>query len=184
MKKLATLFLMIMLLGYQASAQRFITKSGKITFFSDGPLEKIEAVNNSVNSALDTQNGMFVFKVLMKSFTFEKALMQEHFNENYVESDKYPVAIFKGKVTNIDKIDFGTSGKYDAVVEGNLTIHGHTNKVKATGVFTVYDEGIKGKSSFSIKLADYGIEIPKIVAGKIAEEILINVDIDLKPLKK
>jgi len=184
MKKLVVISLLMVLLGYQAEAQRFITKSGKITFFSDSPMEKIEAFNNSVNSALDTQSGMFVFKVLMKSFTFEKALMQEHFNENYVESDKYPVALFKGKVTNIDKIDFDTAGKYDAIVEGNLTIHGHTNKVKATGVFTVYDEGIKGKSSFSIKLADYGIEIPKIVSGKIAEEILISVGINLKPLKK
>ena len=174
----------MILFGYQTEAQRFITKSGKITFFSDSPLEKIEAVNNSVNSALDTQTGMFVFKVLMKSFTFEKALMQEHFNENYVESDKYPVATFKGKVTNIDKIDFGTAGKYDAIVEGNLTMHGKTKKIKTTGVFTVYDEGIKGTSSFSIKLADYGVEIPSIVAEKIAKEILINVDINLKPLKK
>ena len=110
--------------------------------------------------------------------------MQEHFNENYVESDKYPVATFKGKVTNIDKIDFGTAGKYDAIIEGNLTIHGKTKKIKTTGAFTVYDEGIKGKSSFSIKLADYGVEIPSIVAEKIAKEILINVDINLKPLKK
>jgi len=184
MKKLLFIVISLIIFALQAEAQRFITKSGTITFFSDGPLEKIEAINNKVNSALDTQSGLIVFKVLMKSFVFEKALMQEHFNENYVESDQYPLSVFKGKVTNLSEIDFNKAGSYTAVVEGELTIHGKTNPVKTKGVFTVYDSGIKGKTTFTILLADYNIEIPGIVAGKIAEEILISVDINLKPLKK
>ncbi len=174
----------ILFLSLGVQAQRYITKSGKITFYSDGPLEKIEAVNNKVNAALDSQNGMFVFKVLMKSFVFEKALMQEHFNENYVESDKYPVATFKGKVSNINEVDCATPGTYKVDVSGQLSIHGQTHPVQTTGTFTVYEGGVKGNSQFTIKLADYDIEIPSIVAGKIAEEILITVNIDLKPLKK
>ena len=174
---------LLLLLSFQTEAQRYITKTGKISFFSDGPLEKIEAKNNKVNSALDTKSGMFVFKVLMKSFVFEKALMQEHFNENYVESDKYPLSVFKGKITNIKDIDFTKEGSYNAEVEGSLTIHGKTNPVKANGKFIVSANSVNGKSSFTIKLADYNIEIPGVVAGKIAEEILISVDIDLKPLK-
>ena len=184
MKKLLTLAALLFLFAFQAEAQRYITKTGNITFFSDGPLEKIEAVNNSVNSALDTQSGMFVFKVLLKSFVFEKALMQEHFNENYVESDKYPLATFKGKVTNINDIDFTKSGSYHAKVKGELTIHGQTNQVSTDGTFTVSGNDIKGETSFTIKLADYHIKIPSIVEGKIAEEILITTAIDLKPLKK
>ncbi len=182
--KLITLTTVLFLFAFQAEAQRYITKTGRITFFSDGPLEKIEAVNNGVNSALDSQSGMFVFKVLMKSFVFEKALMQEHFNENYVESDKYPLATFKGKVKNIKDIDFTKPGIYDAEVEGDLTIHGKTNHVATTGTFTIEGSDVLGKSLFTIKLADYNIKIPSIVEGKIAEEILITTTIDLKPLKK
>ncbi len=183
MKKTALILIAILFFAFNSEAQKYITKTGKIVFFSDGPLEKIEAKNNKVNSALDTKSGMFVFKVLMKSFVFEKALMQEHFNENYVESDKYPLSVFKGKITNIKDIDFTKEGSYNAEVEGSLTIHGKTNPVNANGKFIVSANNVNGKSSFTIRLADYNIEIPGVVAGKIAEEILISVDIDLKPLK-
>ena len=184
MKKLLTIAVLLFLFTFQSKAQRLITKTGTVTFFSDGPLEKIEAVNNGVNSALDTQSGVFVFKVLMKSFVFKKALMQEHFNENYIESDQYPLATFKGKVNNINDIDFTKPGNYNANVKGYLTIHGQTNSVVTTGIFTVSEHDVIGKSSFTIMLDDYNIKIPGIVKGKIAEEILITTTIDLKPLKK
>ncbi len=184
MKKTVLIFFAIFFSAVSSQAQKYITKSGKISFFSDGPLEKIEAKNNKVNAAIDAKSGLIVFKVLMKSFVFEKALMQEHFNENYVESDKYPLSTFKGKITNIKDIDFTKEGTYDATVEGDLTIHGKTNRIKTNGKFIVSSNSINGKSSFTIKLADYNIEIPKIVTGKIAEEILISVDVDLKPLKR
>ena len=97
----------------EVSAQRYITKNGHIKFYSETPMETIEANNHQVNSALDIATGDFVFKVLMKSFEFEKALMQEHFNENYVESDKYPNATFKGKVLNISEYDFKSNNSFD-----------------------------------------------------------------------
>mgnify|MGYP000179793268 CR=1 FL=1 len=184
MKKIAILFTAIFALAITTNAQQFITKNGKISFYSDGPLEKIEAHNSQVNSALNIETGAIVFKVLMKSFVFEKALMQEHFNENYVESDKFPNSTLKGKVTNIKDIDFTKDGVYEVEIEGELTIHGITKKVNEKGTFTVSKEGIHGESTFMLKLADYDIRIPGAVTGKIAEEIEITVDVMLKPYKK
>ncbi|MFA5417343.1 MAG: YceI family protein [Bacteroidales bacterium] len=182
MKKLMMLLTLTFVLSQFVHAQRYITKNGHISFYSDGPLEKIEAHNNQVNSALDIKSGDLVFKVLMKSFVFEKALMQEHFNENYVESDRFPNASFKGKITNLNDINFTKAGTYQATVEGELTIHGITKPVMEKGSFVVTDGNIDGKSVFMIKLADYDISIPGAVTGKIAEEIQITVDLNLKPL--
>ncbi|MFK5857462.1 MAG: YceI family protein [Bacteroidota bacterium] len=184
MKKITLLIFVLTTIILTSNAQQYITKSGNITFYSDGPLEKIEARNNQVNSALNTKTGDFVFKVLMKSFVFEKALMQEHFNENYVESDKFPVATFKGKVTNISSAEFSEQGKYNAIIKGELTIHGIKKQVEATGSFEVAKNSIVGESKFHIVLSDYDISIPGAVTGKIAEEIEISVNINLKPLKK
>lgn len=183
MKKIALFFIFLIAISTLGNAQRYLTKTGHISFFSDGPLEKIEAHNKQVNAVLDSKTGDFVFKVLMKSFVFEKALMQEHFNENYVESDQFPHATFVGKVTNIAAIDFNKPGLYEAMVEGKLTIHGQTQAVSTTGTFEVTSDGVDGKSVFLVKLADYQISIPGAVTGKIAEEIEITVDIQLKPLK-
>ncbi len=182
MKKII-LITIILFLGITTFAQRYITKIGHIYFHSEAPLETIEAHNKQVNCAIDTKTGMFVFKVLMKSFVFEKALMQEHFNEDYVESDKYPNATFKGNIDNLKQIDFHTPGAYNANVNGVLTIHNVSKKIETKGVFIVKNENIEGKSKFAIQLKDYNINIPRIVAGKIAESLDIFVDVNLKPLK-
>ncbi|MEZ5197028.1 MAG: YceI family protein [Bacteroidales bacterium] len=173
--------LMVML---EVNAQRFITKNGHIKFHSETPMETIEAHNNQVNCVLDTQSGDFVFKVLMKSFEFEKALMQEHFNENYVESDKFPNATFKGNVSNVSEMDFGKEGEYSAIVEGELTIHGVTQKVSEKGSFIVKGGNITGTSVFIIKPADYEIKIPKTVVANIAEEIEVTVNVEMEEFKK
>lgn len=183
MKKSIALFAVI-ILGFQFShAQRFLTKNGHIKFYSETPIETIEAHNYQVNSALDIGAGDFVFKVLMKSFEFEKALMQEHFNENYIESHKYPNATFVGKVTNHEDIDFTQEGSYEAVVEGKLTIHGVTNDIKETGTFKVKDGVIHGTSVFNVKLKDYDIKIPKAVTENIAETIEVTVDVKLEKME-
>ncbi len=163
--------------------QRYITKNGHVWFHSEAPLETIEAHNNQANAALDIQTGDLVFKILMKSFIFEKALMQEHFNENYVESDQFPSATFQGKVTNLDEIDFKKAGSYPAMVKGNLTIHGVTNAVESEGIFEVSDDIIRGKAKFQVAIADYKISIPGAVAGKIADIVDVHVDIKMNPLK-
>jgi polyisoprenoid-binding protein YceI len=171
-------------MGIQLQAQKYITKNGKIHFYSDAPTEKIEAFNNQVNSALDITSGDFIFRVLMKSFQFEKALMQEHFNENYVESHKFPNASFVGKVTNVTEIDFQKTGTYQAQIEGDLNLHGITQKISEQGTFEVKDGKIHGKSTFYIAVADYDIKIPQAVITNIAEKIEVNVDILLEPLNK
>jgi hypothetical protein len=184
MKKSTLLLLLLILISTTFYGQRYITKTAHVFFYSEAPLETIEAHNKQVNTALDTQNGNFVFKVLMKSFIFEKALMQEHFNENYVESDKFPNATFKGKVVNLDEIDFTKAGIYPAVVEGTLSIHGKSNPVKAKGEFEVSEGMIHSTSKFKIEIADYDISIPGAVTGKISEEIEITVDAKMKEYKK
>lgn len=110
--------------------------------------------------------------------------MQEHFNENYVESDKFPNATFKGKVTNLDEIDFSKPGSFKANVVGELTIHGITNAVSSEGTFDVSSDMIKGKAKFQLAIADYDISIPGAVAGKIAEMVDVNIDVKLTELKK
>jgi polyisoprenoid-binding protein YceI len=183
MKKIIALLFLTSLISMSSFGQRFITKNGHIWFYSEAPLETIEAHNKQVNAALDIKTGDFVFKVLMKSFIFEKALMQEHFNENYVESDKFPNATFKGKVTNMDEVEFSMPGSYSAIIEGELTIHGITQKITADGIFHVKSDKIEGKAKFNLAIADYNISIPGAVAGKIADVVEINVDVKLTELK-
>jgi polyisoprenoid-binding protein YceI len=160
-------------------AQKYITKNGHIWIYSDTPLETIEAHNHQVNCAIDASTGDMVFKVLMKSFEFEKALMQEHFNENFIESDKFPNAVFKGKITNIDDMDLTKSGEYEAIVEGDLTIHGVTRSIKQKGTLVISGNKIDGRSVFMIEPSDYDIKIPSTVVNKIEKEIQVTVDITL-----
>ena len=182
MKKLVLLFFCLIIVSSAAEAQKFITKTGHIKFYSDSPLEKIEAHNRQVNAALDASSGDFVFKVLMKSFEFEKALMQEHFNENYVESDKFPTATFLGKITNIKGLNISKDGVYEVIVEGKLTIHGTTQQVKEKGTFEVKTGKITAKAKFSILLADYKIKIPGAVANNISKSVEITMDLALDKL--
>lgn len=182
MKKLLILSF-VLILALPTYAQRYITKNGYISFYSTAPLENIQADNNQAECALDTHSGFFVVKVLMRAFIFEKALMQEHFNEEYVESAKYPNALFTGKVQNLKDINFSKPGTYPAIIKGKLTIRGVTNPVTAKGTFTVTKGGIIGNAKFPIKIGDYGITIPAPVVGKIAKKVTITVKVHLNPLK-
>lgn len=182
--KLSIKIIAVLLIGLVSSfsvhAQKYMTKNGNIIFYSEAPLETIQADNNQVNAALDTQTGDFVLKLLIKSFQFKKALMQEHFNENYLESDKFPNSTFQGKVTNLSGIDFSKEGTYDAMIEGDMTIHGVTKKISEKGTFTVKPgDKIHGTSKFIVRVADYNIKIPGTVVKNIAETIEVTVDIEL-----
>lgn len=157
-------------------AQKIFTKNGTISFFSKSSLEDISAKNSQVMSVVNTATGEIQFSVLIKSFNFEKSLMQEHFNENYMESDKFPKSTFKGSVDDKSKVDFSKDGVYNVTVSGELEIHGVKNKVTAVpSSFTVKGGTVSGNSKFKVKLADYGIEIPKLVKDNIAEVIEITV---------
>lgn len=160
----------------QTKSQKIYTKNGSISFFSKTALENISADNNQVTSILNQQNGEIQFSVLIKAFHFKKALMEEHFNENYMESDKYPKAIFKGAITDISKVNFTKDGSYVVTVSGDLTIHGITNKVSVPGTITIKSAVASASASFAVRPADYKISIPKLVKDNIAESINITVN--------
>lgn len=167
-----------------AKAQVNFTRNGKITFFSKAPVENIEAINNEVSGFLDTKKGEFAFVVLIKSFKFQKALMEEHFNENYMESNTFPKASFKGNITDISKVNFDKDGTYPVNVKGDLTIHGVTKNVLAPGTITISQGKIGASSKFKIAVKDYNIKIPSTVINNIAENVEITVDCKYEPFKK
>jgi hypothetical protein len=175
----------ILLIGatLNASATVYFTKTGSIKFKSNTKLEKIEGANKSVACKLDGATGALDFIVLIKSFVFENQLLQEHFNENYMESDKFAKASFKGKITNLAEIDFTKNGTYKATVTGTMTIHGVPQSTTATGTITVKDGKISMNSAFSVACADYKIAIPSAVADKLSKDISVTVACSLDQLK-
>lgn len=177
------LVVLLFLIPQLVSAQRYFTRNGAVSFYSSTPVEDIEAHNSSTRSVLDAGSGAMQFAVLMKSFVFEKALMQEHFNENYVESDDYPKAIFKGKISNMAEVDFTKDGDYEVIVEGTMNMHGVDQALKTKGLLNVSKGEITGKSTFTIRPEDYKIEIPSVVRDKIAKTIRVEVDLNYKPMK-
>lgn len=180
--KQITLIVIIFLLALPLSAQKYMTRNGYIGFFSHTAMEDIKGDNNQVASVLDVATGGIVFQVLIKSFHFEKALMEEHFNENYLESEKFPKSTFNGKITNLSGIDFSKNGTYNATVEGDLTIHGVTNKVTAKGTIEVRPDGISASSKFNLVPEDYKIEIPGIVRNNIAKSLEVTVTMKYEPV--
>jgi polyisoprenoid-binding protein YceI len=158
-----------------ALAQRIYTKNGSISFFSKSPLEDITAENNEVTSVINQPTGEIQFSVLIRSFRFKKSLMEQHFNESYLESGKFPKALFKGRIDNISSVNFGADGTYPVTVSGDLTIHGVTNKVSANGEIFVKNAVVSAQSNFNITLADYKITIPSVVKNNIAKTIAITV---------
>lgn len=168
--------------AFSLSAQPILmTRSGQISFFSQTPMENIDAVNNEVTSMLNIGTGEIVYAVLVKSFRFQKALMEEHFNENYMESDKFPKSTFTGKITNLTAIDLSKEGKYSIIVEGELTIHGVTKVISVPGELVVSGGKVRALASFTVKVADYNIEIPSLVADKIAKTIEIKINCQYVP---
>jgi hypothetical protein len=165
-----------------ANAQKFMTKNGNIGFYSHTAIEDIKADNNQVVGALDTSTGEMVFQALIKSFHFDRALMEEHFNENYLESDKFPKSVFKGKITNLSSVDFSKNGKYDVTVEGDLTIHDVTNKISTKGTIEVITGGINASSKFKIVPEDYKVNIPGVVREKIDKSLEVTVTMKYTPI--
>ncbi|OFY47900.1 MAG: polyisoprenoid-binding protein [Bacteroidetes bacterium RBG_13_46_8] len=176
MKKIIIILFFLGLMPF-SQAQKFIAKNGHIWFYSHTPVEEIEAHNRQAVSILDAATGDLQFSLLVKSFDFKIALMQEHFNENYMESDKFPKSSFKGKIVNLNKIDFKKDGEYTAEVSGDLTIHGVTKPVSTTGTMEVKGQVITARAKFVVTPKDYNIEIPSLVEKNIAKSIDVNVDV-------
>lgn len=183
MKKIAIILTFVFAVN-TIFAQKFFTKTGHISFFSTTPIEDIEANNYQASSVLNFENGEIVFSLLMKSFEFEKALMQEHFNEKYVESDEFPKAKFVGAIKDYKLFDLTTNGTYEVLIVGEMTIHGVTKKVSANGIFTLKDSELSAQAKFPLIIEDYDIDIPSVVSDKIAKEVSISVAMDYKLYKK
>lgn len=177
--------LMLIGLSTQVNAQRYFTKSGKINFdaTSKGSPENIVAVNRTVTCVLDTKTAAFQFAVLIKGFSFERALMEEHFNENYLESSKFPKAEFRGTVVNNNSVNYAKDGSANVTVAGKLTIHGVTKDVETPGVLQIKNGKVVATANFSVVLADYGVAIPTVVSDKVAKIAKIEVECSLEPLK-
>lgn len=171
----------LILLGIDVQAQTqnkiYKTSTGKISFYSEAPLENIDAHSSVMSSAINPINRNAAALVMVNSFKFKNGLMQEHFNEKYMESDKYPKATFSGIIN--ENIDLMKPGSYNVTVTGKLTMHGVEQNKTINATITV-NESLKLnlKANFNVKLADYKIEIPEIVFHKIAEVIAVKIDAD------
>jgi polyisoprenoid-binding protein YceI len=163
-------------------SQVYLSKSCEITFFSEAPLENIEAKNTAAVPVLSTSTNDLQVKIPIKGFKFKNALMEEHFNEEYLESDKFEHAIFKGKIN--EKIDYTINGKNEVSVTGKLEMHGVTREITIKGTLTVADGKILLDSKFNIHVADYKIEVPNMYVQNIAEDVAVTVKATLEPFKK
>ncbi|HRD51979.1 MAG TPA: YceI family protein [Flavobacteriales bacterium] len=162
-----------------AAQERYMTRTGHVDFHSSTPIEDIHADNDKVTSVWDATSGAIEFSLLIKAFTFEKALMQEHFNENYMESNKFPKATFKGTLKGVAADQLAKGGSYQVTVEGTINIHGVDQPIKTTGTITVDGKGgIRAESKFQVKPEDHGIKIPGAVRKNIAETMDLNVRMD------
>ena len=167
----------------QAHAQsKYMTKTGQVSFFSATPVEDIEAKSQQVAAVLDFSTGQLAFSLPVKSFVFKRTLMQEHFNENYMESDKYPKATFSGRFVSFDAATLNTAGPHPVQVEGDLTLHGVTHRVQVPGSVELKGGQLLASATFPVASADYNIEIPLLVRNSIAKTVTVRVNLACSPV--
>jgi polyisoprenoid-binding protein YceI len=173
----ASIIFLFIVFSNLSAAQKLTVEKSKIVFFSDGAIEDITAENKKASGIFNLGNGQIVFSIPISGFKFAKALMQEHFNEKYMESDKFPKATFQGKVDGWDKNNSSQSAK----AIGKLTIHGVTKEVEIPGTITKQSNKLQMNAKFMIKLADYNVAIPQLLWQNIAEQVEVTVDFGFKP---
>ncbi|MFC0603288.1 YceI family protein [Winogradskyella pulchriflava] len=179
MKKIT--FLLLISLSISAIGQtKYLTKTGTLSFEASVPsFEEVAAKNESVTAILNTENGDFAALALVKAFRFKNALMEEHFNENYAESHKYPKATFKGSIEGFSLDALGESNSSTSI-DGSLTFHGVTKQIDDIPLtIKVEDNNIIITGSFKVLVSDFDIEIPKIVANKLSNEVSISFNFEL-----
>jgi polyisoprenoid-binding protein YceI len=171
-------FLVLVCFGFSARSQKYTLEKSLVIFFSDATIEDIRAENIRASSIFNISTGEVVFSVPISDFEFEKELMKEHFNEKYLETEKFPRAIFQGKFLNVKSDQIG-----EQVVNasGKLTIHGVTKAVNFPGTLDITPNQIIARSKFMIRLEDYKIKIPQLVWQNIAEEVEVTVEFYYKP---
>jgi polyisoprenoid-binding protein YceI len=160
----------------------FIASKGEVSFYSHAPLEDITAVNSNVNSMLNLVTGEVAFMIAMRGFKFEKALMEEHFNEKYLETDKYPHASFSGSLT--EKLPADASGRVRASARGKLVIHGVEKEITQDGEIEINGKDVTLTTSFRVAVAEFNISIPKLLFENIADTVDVNLKVNYTPFKK
>jgi hypothetical protein len=185
MKKILFLSIACLTLsGTFAQTKYFTTKSGYTSFDAGTGVEDITAINKSTTTVIDPTSGAIQFSMLIKGFEFKSQLMQDHFNENYMESEKFPKSTFKGNITNIKKVNFSKDGNYPVTVKGTLELHGVKNEVETTGMIKVAGESVIATADFSILLADYKIPVPSVVGEKLSKSAKIKLNCTYSVLNK
>ena len=183
--KSISLIIVSLFCSIQVFAQNiYMSTSSKISFFAGTPVEDINADNTDAKSFLNIQTGEVNISIPNKSFHFKRSLMEEHFNENYMESSKYPKSEFKGKINHIETINFQSKDSIRATVTGTLSIHGVSKEKTINVVILSAKNKILGKTKFNISLAEFNIERPKILWEKIAENVDVNALFTYQPYKK
>lgn len=177
--KIGLFFFLFIIAPILVTGQKYTTEKSSITFYSDAAIEDIKAVNSKGSSMINTSTGEIAFSIPIKEFEFEKALMQEHFNEKYLESDKYPKAIFMGK---LEGFTYEQTGEKQVTARGRLTIHGVTKEIEVLGKIEIREERIYAQANFTVRLEDYKIKIPQLLWQNIAEEVEVTIDFTYKPL--
>ncbi|TPG33274.1 YceI family protein [Flavobacterium pectinovorum] len=181
MKKIIVLLLLFVGI-LNVSAQKYATKTGSLKFeASVDSFEEVAAENKNTSAVLETSTGEIAVLTLMKGFRFKVALMEEHFNENYVESDKFPKATFKGKIEDFDVSKLSATAK-TVKISGDLTLHGKTKNITATAKILKSGDKITVTGNFDVKAADFAIEIPKLVSKKVSDKIKVSFNLPLTKL--
>ena len=174
-------FVFFLFLSLSSTGQKFITENSKVVFFSGAAIEDITAENAKAMSIFDTGSGDIAFSIPIREFKFAKSLMQEHFNEKYMDTEKFPKSTFQGKITGYVS---STSGTQVVRAQGKLTIHGITKDVDIPGTVEFVANKIMLKSNFMVKLDDYSVSRPKLLWQNIAEEVKVSIDFTFKPYEK
>ena len=166
--------------AFSFAQDKILTKTGKITFEASVPaFEEVKAKNEAVTCVLNSKTGEIASLALMKSFRFKLALMEEHFNENYIESDTYPKSTFKGKIENFDATSLTASPK-DYTIKGKLELHGKSKDISIPAKIRKTDSGIEIVSNFSVNADDFGISIPSVVKNKVSNKVDVKTEFTLK----
>lgn len=167
------------LLAPAAFSQRYTVEESFVSFFSDAAIEDIKADNTKSSSIFNVETGEIAFSIPIREFEFEKNLMKQHFNEKYMETEKYPSSTFAGKITGYKK---EINSEQQSVAKGKLTIHGVTRQVEVPGTVQFSGDKIFAKSKFIVKLADYKVKIPQLLWQNIAEEVEVTIDFTFKSM--
>ena len=159
---------------------KMVTKTGKITFEASVPaFEEVKAKNESVTCILNTSTGDIAALALIKSFRFKVALMEEHFNENYMESDTYPKATFKGKIDDFDFSKLTATAK-QFTIKGKLELHGKIKDITIKATIKKSGDSVEIESDFTLNTDDFAIDIPSVVSKKVSKKVAVKLDVTLK----